>query len=63
MPPDSKEAELGKSDQKASLSLGKNTRIVLVPCRTRKHGPRPICVGVNISDVPGCHLLQLMSSQ
>ena len=29
---DSKEIELGSSDQEACLSEGKNTRIVLVPC-------------------------------
>ena len=63
VPPDSKKAELGNSDQKASPSVGKNTRIVLVLCRTRTHGPTAICVGVNIFEVPGCHLLQLMSSQ
>ena len=31
-PPDSKETELGSSDQEASPSAGKNARIVLVPC-------------------------------
>ena len=30
--PDSKETELGSSDQEASPSVGKNTRVVLVPC-------------------------------
>ena len=30
---DSKETELGSSDQEASPSAGKNTGIVLVPCR------------------------------
>ena len=30
--PDSKETELGSSDQEASLSTGKNTEVVLVPC-------------------------------
>ena len=29
--PDSKETELGSSDQEASPSAGKNTRVVLVP--------------------------------
>ena len=32
VPPDSKETELGSSDQKASPSAGKNTEVVLVPC-------------------------------
>ena len=32
MLPDSKETELGSSDQEASPSAGKNTRVVLVPC-------------------------------
>ena len=30
--PDSKETELGSSDQEASPSVGKNTGVVLVPC-------------------------------
>ena len=30
--PDSKETELGSSDQEASPSAGKNTGVVLVPC-------------------------------
>ena len=33
-PPDSKETKLGNSDQEASLSAGKNIRIVLAPCCT-----------------------------
>ena len=32
LPPDSKETKLGSSDQEASPSAGKNTRVVLVPC-------------------------------
>ena len=32
VPPNSKETELGSSDQEASLSTGKNIRIILVPC-------------------------------
>ena len=32
VPPDSKETELGSSNQEASPSAGKNTGIVLVPC-------------------------------
>ena len=36
MLPDCKEAKLGSSDQEASPSAGKNTRVVLVPSRV--HG-------------------------
>ena len=32
VPPDSKETELGGSDQEASPSAGKNTEVFLVPC-------------------------------
>ena len=60
---DSKETELGSSDQEASPSAGKNTGIVLVPCCTWKCVPTAISGGVDISKVPGCHLLQQMSSQ
>ena len=35
MPPDSKETELGSSDQEADTSTGKNTGIVLVSCRAK----------------------------
>ena len=63
VPPDSKETELGSSDQEASPSAGKNTGIVLVPCHAWKCAPTAISVGVDISEVPGCHLLQQMSSQ
>ena len=53
--PNSKETELGSSDQEASPSVGKNTGILLVPCHERKCGPKAISGGVNISEVPGCH--------
>ena len=46
--------KLGRNDQEASPSVGKNTGVVFP---TRMSG------GVNISDVPGCHLLRQMSSQ
>ena len=39
MPPDSKETELGSSNHEASLSAGKNTGVVLVPCQTCKYVP------------------------
>ena len=32
VPPDSKETKLESSNQEASPSAGKNTRVVLVPC-------------------------------
>ena len=39
MPPDSKETELGRSDQGASPSAAKNTRVVLVPSLHMKVHP------------------------
>ena len=54
---DSKQTELGSSHQEASPSAGKNTRIVLVPCHTWKCVPTAISGGVDISEVPGYHLL------
>ena len=61
--PDSKETELGSSDQEASPSAGKKTGIVLVSCRAWKCVPTAISGGVNSSEVPGCHLLRQISSQ
>ena len=63
MPLDSKETELGSSDQEASPSSGKNTGVVLVQCRTWKCFCKAISVDVDISEVSGCHLLRQMSSQ
>ena len=63
MPPDSKETELGSSYQEVSPSAGKNTGVVLVSCCTWKCVPTAISGGADISEVPGCHLLQQMSSQ
>ena len=57
MSPDSKETELERADQEALSLTGKNTRIVLVPCRAWKCVPTAISGGVDISEVPGCHLL------
>ena len=54
VPPDSKETELGSSDQEASPSAGKNTAENL---------PTAVSDCVDISVVPGCHLLRQMSSQ
>ena len=63
VPPDSKGTKLGSTDQKPSPSAGKNTRIVLVSCGARKCVPTAVSGGVDISEVPGCHLLRQMSSQ
>ena len=65
MLPDRKETKLGSSDQEASPLAGKNTRIVLVPCRAWKCVLTVISGGADISEVPACHLLLLrqMSSQ
>ena len=63
VPPDIKDTKLVSTDQKASPSAGKNTGVVLVPCRAWKCVPTAISGGVDISEVPGCHLLRQMSSQ
>ena len=57
VPPDSKETKLRSNNQEASLSAGKNIRVVLVPCCTWKCVTTAISGGVGIPDVPGCHLL------
>ena len=57
VPPDSKETELGSSDQEVSPSAGKNTRVNTVPCSCMEVRPYSISGGVDISEVPGCHLL------
>ena len=61
--PDSKDTELGSSNQEDSPSADKNTELVLVPCRVWKCVPTDISAGVGISEVPGCHLLRKMSFQ
>ena len=63
MPPDIKDTKLGNGNQEAFPSAGKNNRIVLVPCHTWKCVPTAISSGVDISEVPGSHLLRQMSSQ
>ena len=63
VPPDSKKAKLGSSDQKASPSSAKNAGVVLVPCCSSKYVPAAISRGVDIVEVPSWHLLQQMSSQ
>ena len=61
--PDGKETKLVSSDQEAPPSTGKNTGVVLVPCRTWKCVPTAISGGVGIPEVPGCHLLGQISLQ
>ena len=58
-----KKDERGSSNQEAFPSAGKNTRIVLVPCHAWKCVPTTISSGLDISEVPGCHLLPQISSQ
>ena len=62
VPPDSKETEIGGSDQEASPSADKNNRIVLVPCSEWNCVATAISDGVDIAEAPGCHLLRQMSS-
>ena len=56
-------AELGSSDQEDSPSVGKNTRVVLVPCSGMEVRPTAISGGMDISEIHGCYLLRQMSSQ
>ena len=50
--PDSKETELGTSNQEASPSAGKNTRVVLMPCCAWKLVPTANSGGVDIFEEP-----------
>ena len=63
MPPAGKKTEVGSRNQEAFPSAGKNNGVVLVTHCVQKHVSTAISGGVDISDVPGCHLLQQMSSQ
>ena len=63
MPPDSKETELGSSNQEASPSAGKNAGVVLVPCLHMEVHPAAVSGVLDISEALGCHLSQQMSSQ
>ena len=58
MPPDSKETELGSSNQEVFLSAAKYTGVVLVPCGTWKCVHATSFGGVDIFEVPVCHLSQ-----
>ena len=57
MPSNSKEIELGSSDQEVSASAGENNEVVLVPCGTLKCVSTAIAGGAEVSEVPRCHLL------
>ena len=54
---DSKETELESSEKETSSSASKNTGLVLVPCGTSKCVSTAFLGCVDISKVPGCHLL------
>ena len=54
---DSKDTELGSNDQEASPSAVKKSGVVLVPLLRMEAHPAATWGGVDISDVPGCHLL------
>ena len=58
---DSKESGLGSSNQDVSLSSGKNTGIVVMPCHAWMCVPITISGVVIIFQVPECHLLQYFS--
>ena len=58
---DSKESGLGSSNQDLSLSSGKNTGIVVMPCHAWMCVPITISGVVIIFQVPECHLLQYFS--
>ena len=63
LPPESKEMELGSSNQETSPAAHKKTRAVLVPCHTFKCVPTAVSGGVDIFDVPRCYLLREMCFQ
>ena len=60
MPPHSKETKIGRGNQEAFPSTGKNAEVVLVPCCAWKYVPITISGGVDISEFPGCYLLRQM---
>ena len=57
VPPDSRDTELGSSYQEASPLAGKNTGVVLVTYGAWKCVPTPNSSDVDISEIPGSHLL------
>ena len=62
VPPNSKETKLGSSNQEASPSAA-NTGVVLVPCSSMEVLPYSYFWCVDISELPGFHLLRQLSSQ
>ena len=60
MPPHSKETKIGKDNQEAFQSTGKNAEVVLVPCCAWTCVPVAISDGVDISEFPGFYLLRQM---
>ena len=52
-----KETKVGNRDQEASLSAGKNIGVVFLACFALKFFFTAISIGVDISEVSGCHLL------
>ena len=63
VPPDSNEIKLGRSGREPSSLAGKNNGTVTKPCCAWKCIPTVVSGDVDISEVPGCHLLQQTSSQ
>ena len=63
MSPDRKKIQLGSSNEEPPPSAGKNTRVTLVPCHTWKCVTIAGFGGVDISEVPECHLFWQISSQ
>ena len=61
--PDSKETELGSSNQNTSLSANKNTGVVFVPCLIWKYVPIAISSGVDDFKVSRYSLLLQMNFQ
>ena len=59
----SKGTKIGSSNKEAFPLLVKNDREVLVSCLPWKCVSTAISAGVDIPDVPGCHLLHQVSSQ
>ena len=53
--PDSKETELGSSNQEVSSAASKNARVVLVSCQAWKCVPTVFSGDADISMVSGCH--------
>ena len=63
MPLDGKETELGSRNEESSPLASKNTGIVLVPCCAWMCVLTAISSGVDIFEVPMCHLFRQMNSQ